>query len=451
MNMMQTLKRKKSIIILIACCLLVLTAVYQHIANKQDTLSVLKLAEPDVASFKEIEGPYATYELIAENGQFLSYGVISSASGYGGPITMLTAINKEGEIKRAVILDNAETPTYLSRVVESGYPENLQGQRITESLRTNQEIDAVSGATRSVEGILSAVEKGIGQVGENQLGFAVPKVNTYHFQWEDGAIVLLLILAVIAAIRKVKKLRIPLLIASVFIIGFMAKSSLSLGNFMSIVMNKIPVITERPIWFVLVIGILVVTLILGKNVYCGWLCPFGAVQEGIYKSLHLTKNRLEPKIVSASKKSQWLMIWLAAMLAFLFNNPGIASYEPFSPFFGGEANTPQWIMMGLIILASIVVLRFWCRCFCPVGTVLDFLAQAKRKGKKLFMKKSRSQLNTAITTESSCASCKSCKSGCGKSEKKTVPLSTFNKFIVFLIVVIDLLIIATLLQNIGLI
>jgi polyferredoxin len=231
----------------------------------------------------------------------------------------------------------------------------------------------------------------------------------------------------------------------------MAKSSLSLGNFVSIVMNKMPVITERPIWFVLVIGILFFTLILGKNIYCGWLCPFGAVQEGIYKALNLTSNRLDKRIISVAGKSRWFFIWLAAMFALFFNNPGIASYEPFSPFFGGKANTAQWILMGLILLLSIMVFRFWCRCFCPVGAILDFLAQVKRKIKKLFGKKPSVELSRVMHNESGCASCSSCQSTCGKHVQKVTALSPFNKFILFLMAIIELLIIAALLQNTGLI
>lgn len=443
---MNLLKSKKNIIVLIAMVLLVIVAIFQHVTSSQDTLSLLQKVEPTVSSYEVIEGAYPSYELADQNGNFLSYAVITSASGYGGPIKMLTAINKEGKIVDAVLLENAETPSYLSRVLDLGYPVNLQGHNITEALESNEKIDAVSGATRTTEGILAAVEKGVAQVGQNQLGLVVPEVEAYTFQWEDGAIVLLMLVGVLAVIRKTKKLRIPLLIGSVIIIGFMTKSSLSLGNFTSIIMNKMPVITERPIWFVVVIGILFFTLILGKNVYCGWLCPFGAVQEGIYKALNLTKNRLDQRVTVMAGKSRWIFIWLAVMLALFFNNPGIASYEPFSPFFGGEANTAQWILMILILVLSIVVFRFWCRCFCPVGAVLDFIAKIKRKIKKLFVKKPSGGIN-----ESGSASCSSCQSPCGKKEKGATPLSTFNKFMIVLIVMIDLLIIVALLQNIGLI
>jgi uncharacterized membrane protein (DUF485 family) len=447
---MGKLRRKKNIIILIACSLLILTAVYHHFSNQLDTLSILQKAEPAAAKYRELEGSYKTYELIDKNGDFLNYAVITSASGYGGPITILTTINKNGKIENAVILENAETPSYLSRVMKTGYPENLQGHSITESFDSNEEIDAVSGATRTTEGILHAVEKGMADVGENQLGLDVPSVSMFHFQWQDGLVVFLLILAIVAAVRKKKKVRPILLVASVIVIGFIAKSSLTLGNFMSIITNKMPVLIERPIWFILIFGILAITLISGKNIYCSWICPFGAIQEGIYKALNLTNNRLDQRIVATARRSRWLFIWLAAMLALYFNNPGIASYEPFSPFFGGEANTAQWIILGLVLLTSIVVFRFWCRCFCPVGTVLDFFAQAKRKAKKLLVKKPSVQRNSVINKETGCSACPSC-SDCEKKGKGSAPLSAFNKFIVVLIVVIDLMIIAAFLQNAGLI
>ncbi|MBC2721712.1 MAG: FMN-binding protein, partial [Desulfosporosinus sp.] len=83
-------RKSKPLIIIVACCLLLLTSIYQQINNKQDILSLLQQGEPATAHFKEVKGIYKTYELIDENGNFLSYAVISSASGYGGPITMLT-------------------------------------------------------------------------------------------------------------------------------------------------------------------------------------------------------------------------------------------------------------------------------------------------------------------------------------------------------------------------
>src|SRR5690606_5062212 len=136
------------------------------------------------------------------------------------------------------------------------------------------------------DGIIAAVEKGMYSVGENQLGLDVPPVQAYQFQWEHGAAALILAGAGLAAVLKLKRLRVLLLILSVIIIGFMANFSLTLGNFLRVFAGELPRINERPFWYIFVIAIPVFILFIGKNIYCGWLCAFGAVQEGLYKALH---------------------------------------------------------------------------------------------------------------------------------------------------------------------
>lgn len=443
-------KKIKSIVFLIAILLLIITAVFQRINDKQDMLSFLQQAEPATAQYKELKGAYETFELIDANGEFLNYAVIASSSGYGGPITMLTTVSREGTIVKAVILENVETPIYLKKVVGMGYPENLNGKSISSRLSENDGVDAVSGATRTTDGIVSAVEKGMVHVGESLLGVTVPALETFHFEWKDGLVIALLILSTVAMTRKIKKLRPWLLVASVIIIGFMAQSSLTLGNFMSIAANKMPAFAERPIWFFLVIGILLIVFISGKNVYCAWVCPFGAVQEGIYKALNLTSTRPDPRFLTFSKNSRWFFIWLAAMLALLFNNPGLASYEPFSVFFGGDGVTAQWLIMGIVLLMSIVIFRFWCRYFCPVGAVLDFVAQIKRQIKRFFGKKKVETHVSASLDEAACSisACSACKTD--YSKVKAQPLSTFNKIVACVIVAVYAVIIGALLQNSGL-
>ncbi|WP_291352911.1 4Fe-4S binding protein [Desulfosporosinus sp.] len=418
-------RKSKPLIIIVACCLLLLTSIYQQINNKQDILSLLQQGEPATAHFKEVKGIYKTYELIDENGNFLSYAVISSASGYGGPITMLTSVSREGTILSVVLIENSETPLYLKKVISAGYPENLHGKEITQPLKNHKDIDVVSGATQTTQGILLAVEKGIYQVGQTQLGLSVPTLKTYHFQWQDGLTVLLLFLAIVAANRNLRKVRPWLLVASVVVLGFMANTSLTIGNFMSIMLLKMPSVIERPAWYLLVVGILAITLLWRKNFYCYWLCPFGAVQEGTYKALNLVSYQPNPIIIVKARKSRWLFLWLAAMLALLFNNPGIASYEPFIVFFSGDGNTAQWIIMGLILLFSILILRFWCRCFCPVGAFLDFLAQYKRKSKKLLLNKPVSE------------------------EPLKSTLGSFDKLVACTILAICILILGALLKNSG--
>lgn len=106
---------------------------------------------------------------------------------------MLTSVSREGTIFKAHLIENYETSLYLKKVLGAGYPENLQGKEITQPLNNHNDIDVVSGATRTTQGILLAVEKGMYQVDQTQLGLSVPTLKTFHFERQDGLIVLLLI------------------------------------------------------------------------------------------------------------------------------------------------------------------------------------------------------------------------------------------------------------------
>lgn len=455
----KTYTKGKNLLIILACFSLLLASIYQHFNNKEDILILLQQGEPAAVEFKEVYGVYKTYELRDENGNFISYGVMASASGYGGPIKMLTFVDQEGMITNALLLEDSETPLYLKKVLAAGYPENIKGKVVTEPLANQDGIDAVSGATRTVEGITLAVEKGIYQIGQNQLGLTVPTLKTFYFQWQDALVSCLLVMAILAATFKKNKLRPWILVATVFILGFMENNSLTIGNYMSILSWKMPNFFERPIWYVMVVGIFLVTLLWGRNIYCSWLCPFGAVQEGIYKSLNLVDYKPNPKLILTARKNRWFFLWLAALLALLFNNPGIASFEPFSVFFDGDGNTSQWIMMGLILLFSIFLLRFWCRIFCPVGTFLDFLAGCKRKFKRFFRKKDEASGKPAVTScqktpliekeEYTSIKKEKCPS-CSKGKPEETQLSGGVKTVAVATFIIWVLIIGALTQNLGL-
>ena len=45
----------------------------------------------------------------------------------------------------------------------------------------------------------------------------------------------------------------------------------------------------EPIYIILGIFIIITTLIWGRGIFCGWLCPFGTIQDIIYKFKKLLK------------------------------------------------------------------------------------------------------------------------------------------------------------------
>lgn len=464
-------KQKDRIIIGLALFLLFLAVIYQHLAAKQDTLTVLQQGEPAVEKYERLNGNYPSYKLWDAEDSFLGYGVVAHASGYGGKLVVLSIIEESGRVKNVTLLENAETPLYLNKVLDSGLLDKITAKDITQGFEAQgfEDIDGVSGATVTTEAIIAAVQKGTAQIGNEQLGLNIPVNAKLNLIWQDIVAIILVLLAIVCSALNARKLRPWLLLMSVIFIGFILNYSLTYSNYVSILAGRLPVFTERPIWYIMVPGILTVTLLWGRNFYCSWLCPFGAVQEGIYRSLNLFRFSPSSQIRAKVKRFRWPLLWLVAMLALVFNNSGIASFEPFSVFFDGSGNTDQWIIMLIVLLMSIALLRFWCYSFCPVGAILDLAARLNLKKKLIKNKKQERGQEYELEQEmeqeqgqvqaqaqeqaqeqeqgrmdgntSQCSACAACKT----------TLSKQDKLYIFIVSLVNILIIFSLLESSGLI
>lgn len=415
--------QKDNVIIGLMVLVLFLAVIYQQFADKQDTLAVLQQGEPAVATYEKVSGDYPGYKLWDAQNKFLGYGVIADASGYGGKLVVLSVIDETGKIKGAALIENAETPLYLNKVLESGLIGKITGKDIA---RGFEDIDGVSGATITTKAIVAAIQKGTGQIGNEQLGMNIPVNAKLNLVWQDIVVLILVLAAIVCSAQNARKLRPWLQLLSVIFLGFLINNSLTYSNYVSILAGRMPIVIERPIWYILVPGILIVTLVWGRNFYCSWLCPFGAVQEGIYKSLNLFEFSPSSQVRAAVNKLRWPVLWLVAMLALLFNNSGIASFEPFSVFFDGSGNTAQWIIMLIVLIMSIALLRFWCSSFCPVGAILDFTSRIKLKLKK------NKTMTSKPCQEGNCSACKASRTALSRQDKLYIIIASLvNILIIF--------------------
>ena len=170
--------------------------------------------------------------------------------------------------------------------------------------------------------------------------------------------------------------------------------------------------------------IMALTMIFGR-VYCSVLCPWGLLQDGIYRintsgpkkrrfRMHYTKNRHALRLAV-------LVLFLLAV-AFGF---GTIAYliEPYSNFGNlmGTLKGRTGLEVGIVAGVTLVVLvifvlkggRAWCNTVCPVGTILGIF--------------SRKSLFRPIINMDKCVSCglcgKACRASCIDTENHVVDMS----------------------------
>ncbi len=120
------------------------------------------------------------------------------------------------------------------------------------------------------------------------------------------------------------------------------------------------------------------TAVIAGPVFCGWVCPFGTVQEWfakigrkIFKKRY---NRMVPQKVD--KYLRYLryvvlawVIWATATSAKLV----FADYDPYYAlfnFWSGEVAVTAFISLGAVIILSLFIERPFCKYACPYGAFL---------------------------------------------------------------------------------
>ncbi len=98
----------------------------------------------------------AFYEVKDASGHVLGTVLYSSpfsdaVKGFNGPTPLLIALDANGRVKDVVLLEHQETPRFAQRVESGGLFEAWDGLTVDEAL--SKEVDAVSGATYTSEGV----------------------------------------------------------------------------------------------------------------------------------------------------------------------------------------------------------------------------------------------------------------------------------------------------------
>ena len=133
-----------------------------------------------------------------------------------------------------------------------------------------------------------------------------------------------------------------------------------------------PAFYIRDMALLVMVGFTVITTLLWGRVFCGFLCPFGVLQDLI---THLVPRRLQQalpqRIHDRAIYIKYGILLLIVGLAAAPAHIGVYQYfEPFGTVFYWSTSPLLWSIAGGFLVASAVVPRFYCRYACPLGGAL---------------------------------------------------------------------------------
>lgn len=318
----------------------------------------------------------------ADGEEIVGYAAVGEAPGYGGPVQIMVGMDPSGVVTGVQVLSHRDSPGFFRLVANSDMLEQFVDRSYDSPFTIGEDIDAVSGATFSAEGVAASARQAIRQIADEGLSEPLPpERRTLSIGVPEIVLVLLFAVGYFGHKAKASKWktrsRWASLLTGMVVLGFIYTAPLTIIMVTSLLSGYWPDWHNNLYWYLLIGGVLFVTIIDGKNPYCGWFCPFGAVQECLAKVTDAKLYRPR-KLHNALKWSQRGLALTAVVLGLMFRRPGAAGYEPFGTLFDLQGSAVELAFLAMVLLASLITYRPFCNYLCPIDPVVDFIAAVRK-------------------------------------------------------------------------
>ncbi|PIT06161.1 hypothetical protein TSA1_18545 [Bradyrhizobium nitroreducens] len=185
------------------------------------------------------------------------------------------------------------------------------------------------------------------------------------------------------------RLRTGYLLLTLVFLGFIANAQLSVVNVLTFIHALLSgfrweLFLLDPMVFLLWSFVAFSMLFWGRGVFCGWLCPFGTLQE-LTNQLARRLGIKQIEIPFGLHERLWMIkyVFFVAILAISLRSIltafQLAEVEPFKTAITMKflREWPFGVYAGLLLLAGLFVERFYCRYLCPLGAALAIPARMR--------------------------------------------------------------------------
>ncbi|HVP25907.1 MAG TPA: 4Fe-4S binding protein [Methanomicrobiales archaeon] len=207
-------------------------------------------------------------------------------------------------------------------------------------------------------------------------------IGVLAFLWYRGRITRALAIAV-------------LVVSAVF--GFLF-ASVAPWQFQLLLLGDTKALGGPLVFAILILGLLLVlTLILGR-IFCGSICPLGALQELAYQA---PVPKVKPRIKRALYTVRFVILAIVVVAALLLSVNALAFLGVMDLFL--LSFTLGSLVMLTILVVSLFFYRPFCRAICPYGALLSLAGFASR---------------FKLRRNPSCIECGKCEFACPTDEAK---------------------------------
>jgi len=131
---------------------------------------------------------------------------------------------------------------------------------------------------------------------------------------------------------------------------------------------------------IMLFGLIVIGLLL-KSGFCGWICPFGTLQEWIRKigiKKLGNKKYIPEKLDYLCRNLKYFVLILIIGATIATGRMIFRDWDPFIAFFHfgfGDLKWTAYLVLLIVLFGSFYITRFWCRYLCPLGAIVGLLGK----------------------------------------------------------------------------